>query len=249
MNPATISLIIFAGVFAVGLLAMRLRALLPEHHLTSETKDTVKLTMGLVGTMTALVLGLLVASAKGNYDAQKADVISASARLVAMDRTLSHYGPDAAPARDQIYRVTENILATVWPANPKEAQLAPNAVGNEAYDKIQSLQPTTDDQRTLKNQALNQSIQIGEQRWLLFERSGSSISKMLLGVVICWIAILFVSFGLFAPANSTVVAALMIAALCFSGAIFLILELDHPFDGLIRISSDPLKLALAHLGK
>lgn len=249
MNPLLTSLAVFVGVFTAGMLALRLRSRLPEHHLTSETKDTVKLTMGLVGTMTALVLGLLVASAKGNYDAQKADLISTSAGLLAMDRMLSHYGPEANPVRDQIYRVTENILMTIWPANPKEAQLAPNAVGNEAYEMIQNLNPATDDQRTLKNQAINQSIQIGEQRWLLFERSGSSISKTLLGVVICWIAILFVSFGLFAPANSTVMAALMIAALCFSGAIFLILELDHPFDGLIRISSDPLKLALSHLGK
>ena len=68
-------------------------------------------------------------------------------------------------------------------------------------------------------------------------------------VLVFWLTILFISFGLFAPPNATVIATLFVCALSVSGAIFLILELDQPFEGLIRISSAPLRNALAHLGQ
>jgi hypothetical protein len=93
------------------------------------------------------------------------------------------------------------------------------------------------------------AVDLGQMRWLMFEQSGSSISAPLLAVVVCWLAILFFSFGLFAPPNGTARVALLVAALSVSSAIFLILELDQPFEGLIHISSKPMQTALDHLGK
>jgi hypothetical protein len=117
------------------------------------------------------------------------------------------------------------------------------------YDKIQELAPHTDTQRALQSQAESIAINVGQTRWLLFEQSGSSISTPFLVVVVFWLSILFVSFGLFAPRNGTVIVTLLVSAMAVAGAIFLILELDHPFSGLVQISSAPLRNALAVLGR
>ena len=102
MSSTTISLIVFACVFGGALLGILLHAVLPQHHLSNETKDIVKLGMGLVGTMSALVLGLLVASAKGSYDAQSAELTQMSANIALLDRVLAHYGPETKETRDLV---------------------------------------------------------------------------------------------------------------------------------------------------
>jgi hypothetical protein len=250
MSPYALGAIVFACVFGAALLAMRLRAALPEHHLSGDTKDTVKLAMGLVATMTALVLGLLVASAKGAYDTQKSEVVSMAGKIAVLDRVLAYYGPEAAEARALLRRALEGAIARIWPENrSQEPQLAPNTAGGEAlYDALQKLAPQDDAQRSVKAQALAIALDIGQMRWLLFEQAGTSISAPLLVVVVLWLAILFFSFGLFGPPNATATAALLVAALSVSAAIFLILELDHPFGGLIQISRQPMLNALNHLG-
>jgi len=251
MSSFTVGTIVFACVFGAALLAMRLRAALPQHHLSADTKDTVKLAMGLVATMAALVLGLLVASAKGAYDAQKSAVVQMAGKIAFLDRMLAHYGPDAAEARTMLQRAVEGAIDRIWPENrSQEAQLAPNTANGEAlYDAIQNLAPQNDVQRSLKSQALAIALDVGQMRWLLFEEAGPSISTPLLVIVVFWLAILFFSFGLFGASNSTAVAALLVAALSVSGALFLILELDHPFGGLIRISSEPMRSVLSHLAR
>jgi hypothetical protein len=251
MTSTTTGLCVFACVFGAAAAAMLVRNALPKHHLSAETKDVVKLAMGLVATMAALVLGLLVASAKGSYDTQKAEVVQMAAKVAFLDRTLAHYGPEAAEARAMLRRALEVAITRIWPENKhQEAPSAPTAAGGEVlFDMLQKLAPQTDAQRALKAQALAQASDIGQMRWLLFEQGGSSISAPLLVIVVFWLAILFFSFGLFGPANSTAVAALMVAALSVSGAIFLVLELDQPFSGLIRISSQPMLTALSQLGR
>ena len=251
MNASLLFLVVFGCVFGAGFLAARLRLAMPDHHLSADTKDTVKLAMGLVATMTALVLGLLVASAKGNYDTEKSSVISMSARFVMLDRILAHYGPEAKPSRDLLRQSVEKMIARLWPDKKSEpVQLDPTRSSGEAlYDAMQSLAPRDDSQRLLKSQALGAAVDLGQMRWLMFGQSGSSISGPLLTVVVCWLAVLFFSFGLFAPPNGTARAALLVAALSVSGAIFLILELDQPFEGLIHISSSSMQTALDHLGK
>lgn len=251
MNASLLFFAVFGFVFGAGFLAARLRAAMPEHHLSADTKDTVKLAMGLVATMTALVLGLLVASAKGNYDAEKSSVTAMSAKFVILDRMLAHYGPEAKPSRDLLHQSVEKMIARLWPdIKSGSVQLDPTHSSGEAlYDALQSLAPRDDSQRLLKSQALGVAFDLGQMRWLMFEQSGSSISAPLLTVVVCWLAILFFSFGLFAPPNGTARAALFVAALSVSGAIFLILELDQPFEGLIHISSSSMQTALDHLGK
>ena len=249
MNSLFTGLLVFAGIFCAALLAMRLRAFLPERHQSPETKDTVKVAMALVGTMTALLLGLMVASAKSTYDAQKASVITTAANLVMLDRMLAHYGPEADPSRESLRGAVGRMVTQIWPESPGHAaQLDPNASrADVVFDAIEALVPQNDPQKAVKALSLNSAIALGQTRWLLFEQSGHSIAVPLLGIVIAWLALLFFSFGLFAPANGTAVAALMVSALSVAGAIFLILELDQPFDGLIHIPSAPMHSALAHI--
>lgn len=250
MSPGITSAIIFGIVFGAGLLATWVRNRVPQHHLSAETKDTVKLAMGLVGTMTALILGLLVASAKGSYDSQKNNVSTTAAKLITLDRAFEHYGPEGAKSRVLLKEVVESMMARLWPEQAQKAQLDPDTVaGGKLYEAVQTLSPQNEAQREIKSMAVQQAIALGESRWLLFEQSGSAISVPLLTVVVCWLAILFFSFGLFAPPNNTAIVALMISAVSVSGAIFLILELDRPFEGLIHIPKEPMEMVLVHIGK
>jgi membrane-bound ClpP family serine protease len=225
--------------------------MLPENHLNPETKDAVKVGMGLVATMAALVLGLLVASTKGAYDTQKNEVTQMAAKIVFLDRVLANYGSETAETRDLLRRSVGSAINRMWPDRKisQPAQLDPSATSGEAFfNSIQQLSPQNDAQRSLKSQAVQVTTDVGQMRWLLFEQTESSISLPMLIVLIAWLAIIFVSVGLFAPPNATVIVALMLSALSVAGAIFLILELDMPFDGVIQISSAPMRNALNHLG-
>jgi hypothetical protein len=251
MNYIAIRLIVFACVFGGALFGIFLRGVLPERHLSADSKDTVRLGMGLIGTMTALVLGLLVASAKTFYDTQSSELTEMSAKIVLLDRVLAHYGPETKEVRDLLHGAVARTLDRLWPQDSRQhPQMEPTAAGGEIIlDKIQALSPKNDTQRSLQAQALNMAIDLGKMRWLMFEQGGSFISVPLLATLVFWLAIIFSSFGLFAPRNATAIATLFICALSVSGAIFLILEMYTPFEGLMQISSAPLRSALAHLGK
>jgi len=251
MSAAAISFIAFACVFGGSLLGMFLRVRLPEHHLSTDSKDFVKLGMGLIATMAALVLGLLIASAKSSYDMQRNELTQISASIIVLDRLMSNYGPETTEARDLLRRSVVRTLGQMWPEHRSQAaQLEPGVSADALYDKIYRLSPHNEDQRLLKSQALTITLNLRQTRWLEVEqREGSSIPIAVLAVLIFWLAIIFVSFGLFAPPNSTVLAVLFVCVLSVSGAIFLILELDRPFEGLIRIPSAPLRDALVHLGQ
>jgi hypothetical protein len=248
MGSTIIAAIVFACLFGAGLLGVRVRAILPENHLNPDTKDAVKVGMGLVATMAALVLGLLVASTKGAYDAQKGEVTQMAAKIVFLDRVLANYGSETAESRELLRRSVGSAISYIWPdkKSSQTAQLDPSGSSGEAlFNSIEKLSPQTDVQRSLKSQAAQIATDLGQMRWLLFEQTESSISLPMLIVLIAWLAIIFMSVGLFAPPNATVVIALMLSALSVAGAIFLIL--DMPFDGVIQISSAPMRNALNHL--
>lgn len=262
MSSLAISLIVFACIFAGALMGMAIRRALPEHHLNSESKETMKLGLGLIGTMSALVLGLLVSSAKTSYDTQKDEVTQMSAKLILLDRTLAHYErmskePHKAEevrkskeARQLLRASVASALAQMWPEDGSQhASSNPNADEAEAlYDKIHDLTPENDAQRALQGRAQSIVLDLGETRWMLFEQSGSAIAIPYLIVLVIWLTLIFSGFGLLAPGNATVIATLLLCALSVSCAIFLIQELDRPFDGLIQISSEPLRKTLASLG-
>jgi hypothetical protein len=229
---------------------MILRALLPEHHLGGESRDVVKLGMGLVATMAALVLGLLVASAKSSFDTQKAGLAQLSANAILLDRLLAHYGPEAKDVRQQIRREAEGLLHRIWSDDQGQpGHIEPTTGSEGVVEAVQGLDAKNDAQRSLKAAALKTCTDIALARWQLFTQRGSAIPVPFLVVMVFWLAMIFASFSLFARPNATVVVTLLICALSVSGAILLILELDRPFEGIMQISSFPLRQAVEQMGR
>src|SRR5881398_179345 len=215
MDSTVVGALVFAVLFGAGLLVVRVRAALPEDHLSAETKDAVRIGMGLVATMAALVLGLLVASTKGAYDTQKSEVSQMAAKIVFLDRVLANYGPETAESRELLRGSVGSAIDRMWPdkKSSQTAQLDPSVSSGEAFfNAVQNLSPQNDVQRSLKSQAVQIATDLGQMRWLLFEQTETSISFAMLIVLISWLAIIFMSAGLFAPGNATVIVALMLAA-------------------------------------
>jgi hypothetical protein len=250
MSSLGMSLIAFVLIFGGALVGMILRRALPDHHVRDDSRDVIKLATGLVGTMSALVLGLLVASAKGFYDAQTTEITQISANIVFLDRALNHYGPEAKEAREALRNSAERILDQSWSKNSAgTSRLELTSLGGSVlYDKIEALNPSDDLQRSIKSQALSMTVNIGQMRMLMYEQGTLSISKPLLVIMVFWLTVTFVVWGLLAPPNGTVIAVVLTSALSASGAILLILEMYSPYEGIIRVSDAPLRAALAHLG-
>src|SRR5882724_2399352 len=251
MGSITICSIIFTFIFGGALLGISLRTSLPEHHFSPDSKDAVKGGMGLVATMAALVLGLLVASAKSSYDAQNSELTELSSKVILLDRVLAHYGPESKEARDQLRDSVVRALDQMWSKEHTGlSQMGPSSTRSEVlYDKIQALSPKDEAQRSIRSQAVNIVIGLGQTRWLMYEQGSNTVSAPLLIVLIFWLTALFISFGLFAPRNATVIATLLLSALSVSGAILLILEMYTPYAGLVHLSDGPLRTALAHLSQ
>jgi hypothetical protein len=250
MSSVTTSLSVFACVFGAALFGMRLRRALPDHHLGTETKDTVKVAMGFVATMAALVLGLLVASAKDSYDKQASGVTTMAAKVIYIDRLLANFGPEAKDVRDALRNAVEQVTNQIWPSKSPDSQLDPSKThAEQLIVAIQSLKAETEVQKTLQSQAVSTSLELGQLRWLEYEQANTGASKPMVCILVFWIAVLFGSFGMFAPINSTVITSFLLAALSVAGAIFLIMELRSPFSGLLQIPNTAFLDAIAHLGR
>jgi hypothetical protein len=251
MSSIAISSIVFACVFGGAMIGMFLRRVLPQPHISGDSKDAVKVGMALVATMSALVLSLLISSAKSSYDAQSTEVTALSAKVVMLDRVLARYGPDTMEARDLLRSTLASALDRIWSKDFSGAShFDPQVAGGEfLFDKIQALSPKDDAQRSLQTRALNIAFDLLQTRWLMYEQGVSSIPSLVLITLVFWLTALFMSFGLFAPSNATVVASFLISALAVTGAILIIVEMYSPYAGLIQVSSATLRAALAQMGK
>jgi hypothetical protein len=244
--------VVFACIAGAGLLAMVVGWALPEHHVRSDSKDAVKQGLALIATLAALVLALLVASAKGTYDTQASFVRQLAADVLLLDRVLGLYGSETKDARELLRRAAAATVERLWPGdNARPADLTPGearADFDAFYDKVAGLAPQNDAQRALKARALDITTGLAQTRLRLFTQKDGSIPVPFLVVLVFWLMILMGGCGLLAPRNATVVTVLIVCALSVSCALFLILELDRPFEGVMRIPSAPLREALARLG-
>ena len=246
--------IIFVCVAGGALFGMLLRRILPENHLGAESKEVVRLGMGLLATMAALVLGLLIASAKRQYDAQRDGLDQIASKFILVDAALAQFGPDAASARDLLRHTMVSALDRIWPRDssqtPSLTASDTTAGGMAVYGLVQKLSPQNDTQRRLQSQSLQLLQDLGQTRWLLAAQQESrTVPLPFLVILVFWLAVLFASFGLFSPFNATVVGVLFVCALSVSGAVFLVLELGRPFEGTLQLSSDPMRHALARIGQ
>jgi hypothetical protein len=252
MSAIALSCIALACISAGALLGMFLRNTLAGHHLSGDAKDVVRLGTGLIGTIAALVLGLLIGSAKSSYDTQSTQIKQMTANIILLDRFLEEYGPEAGAVRNLLRRGVVILADRMWRENNSDpAKAAPfeaSAASEAFYLKLQELSPQNDFQRSLQARAIQLSTDIAQARLLLFAQMGNSIPMPFLVVLIFWLTIIFASFSLFAQPNAIVIGSLFIFALSAAGAIYLVLELGQPFEGLMQISSAPLRNALAPLG-
>src|SRR6266849_797459 len=252
MSAIALSCIAFACISGGALIGMFLRNTLSGHHLSTDAKDVVRLGTGLIGTIAALVLGLLIASAKSSYDTQSTQIKQMTANIILLDHFLELYGSETGAVRNLLRRSVVILADRMWrETSPDLAKAAPfeaSAASEAFYLKLQELSPKNDSQRSLQARAIQISTDIAQTRLLLFAQMGNSIPMPFLAVLIFWLTIIFASFSLFAQPNAIVICSLFVFALSAAGAIYLVLELGQPFAGLMQISSAPLRNALAPLG-
>jgi hypothetical protein len=253
VTPIEFSAIVFGCVLAGVLGGMKLASVLPERHLSPESKDAVRIGMGMIATMTALILGLITASAKSLFDADDAGVKRSATDVLTLDRQLARYGAETKEIREQLRSLLEHRLNATWPEDGS-TQVAVDPSDKtrpleEFEDSIRRLTPKTDDQRTFQTRALDTTNDIMQLHWLTSNAMANTTPMPFLVVLLFWLTMLFTSFGLFAPRNATVILVFIVCALSVAASVFLILEMEQPFGGMMKVSSAPLRYALSHIGQ
>jgi hypothetical protein len=247
LNPLIIGLIVFALTLAGAFAGWRIRQRLPTHHLTDETKSLVSVSMAVVATVSALVLGLLISNANNSFSALGGEVTTLSAQILRLDQILRRYGPDTDPARETLRQYAESKTADMFPDDPADVRLG-NASTYELLqqleDSLLALKPGNSRDQWWLGQAMTLAAKIGDTRWLLTQQLGQGMPKAFLALLAFWLTLLFTSFGLFAPRNFTSAATLTLCALAVAGAVGMILELEKGFGGLVHISPQPMQQAV-----
>jgi hypothetical protein len=253
MTPILAGLIVIACTFGGALAGRWLRRALPDEHLGGESRDTIKLGFGLIATMSALVLGLVTASAKTSFDSMDQAVRQASLDILVLDRLLARYGPETTEIRQSLKQTVAERVEIIWPdRSPRHLQVAPGTHQRNVermVDNIEALAPRDDRQRSLKARAADLAERLLQVRWLQASAVLSSIPVLFLVVLLGWITLTFVCYGMLAPPNLTVAAALLLCAVSVGSAVFLILEMDGPFDGFLRVSPAQLLYAIENMGR
>ncbi len=229
---------------------MFLHTTLPVEHLQITTTDVVKLATGLVVTMTGLVLGMLVSSSLTFYNTQYQEIQDVSAKLILTDRILSGYGDETRELRAHLRDVVANGANRVWPEDRTlRTDLKPQNTFEDVYAELQALSPKNEQQRSNRAEALGLMRAIYETRWLMFVGSaGNSFSTPLLVILVSWLTVIFISFGMLAPRNTTLIGTLVVCSMAVSAAIFIIEEMYDPYEGLFRVSANPIRSVLEQIG-
>lgn len=247
-----VSLIVLGCVLGGAALGMVLRGLLPKDRFSDESKDIIKLGTALLSTLTAIVLGLLITSAKNSSDVTTDEVKQIAAKIIQLDRNLRHYGPEAGEVRDLLRRMVTANTDLLWTGGvaPVRSALGRGEAGiEEIQEKLRALAPRNDAQRWLQTRALQLAAEVEQVRWLAIERSERPIPVPFLVVLVLWLVVIFTCFGLLAPRHELIYVVIVACGLSVSGAIFLILELHQPFTGLLRISDAPMRHAIAEMNQ
>lgn len=251
MNTIMASVLVAACIFLGGVGGLYLHRILPKDHLTQETLNAVKLGTGMLSVLASLVLGLLIATAKTSYDQTDQAIRNYAAELALLNETLRDYGGPASVPRDLLRDYTSQFLRLGWPQDGKHPVINDDektrVLLERVREAIRALKPVDKLQSALVDEASDINRNLLRQRWLLIEQQGPNVQRVVLVVLVSWITVIFVSFGLNAPRNATVMVAFLICSMAIGGSIFLILEMDRPMEGVMQISSWPLENVLAHM--
>jgi hypothetical protein len=253
MGPLATAGLVFAICFGAALLGMYLFVRLPDHHVDRASKDSVAVVMALVATMAALVLGLLISSANSSFETQNSNILQVVADVVEMDQALARYGAETMPVREQFRDMVADIHDMTWSKTGIRTQALDPALASKRatalFHELQALQPVNDIQREARDTALQLGRQIAHVRMQIFQRVNGQIPWPFFMVLVFWVAMLFLGFGLFTKMNPTVAIAMLIGAMSVASAVFLIMELNRPYSGLLQISDVPLRNAIGTLAR
>lgn len=242
----------FVLVFAGGLLGLLLNRRLPAEHLSKETQDVVRLGTGMLSVLASLVLGLLIASGKTTFDRSDSDVRQFSGIVIQLGGALRDFGPEAALALSHLRDYTTRTVRYHWTGAEEPTEIEDPVAGNflrQLRDDVIALPEVTSRQTMLRAQAWELFKTMQQSRWRIIEQGHNTFPPMVLWILVAWIACIFLSFGLNAPRNATVIGALLVCSAAIGCAIFLVNQLNEPFEGLIKISGEPMQTALAHISK
>ena len=244
-----VSFIVFALAWTGALFGMWLRRALPLDHLSSDAKDTIRLAIGLLVTMTSLVLGMLVSSAKTYYDGQKNVVAQMASEIIYLDSLLETFGSESKDLRVELRLDLEVAIDRIWPKEDSRlSELKPKDLTRNINEQVEVLVPKNAAEAAAKTQIITTVQGLKKTYWLMFLNSEqTTVSSLLLAVVTSWLVTIFVSFGIFAPPNTTVMITLLICALAVSAAILIIMEMYSPFNGIMRISPVAVRDALSQM--
>jgi hypothetical protein len=264
LKDAALLMAVLLCASGLGLLA---RPLLSERHRSRETAEVMQLVVTMLVTFAALVLGLLITSAKASFDAIDTDMRGYASDLIELQRLLNEYGPETKPMQQALRRYTAAAIATTWTEEPPppgdyypktvqrtltDAEMESSGLGDMLANielRLRGLVPADAMHQRLLGDCLNQFKRVLDQRWKLIEEAHASISLPFYLVLVFWLAIVFGSFGLSAPRNALSYATILLGALAIASAVVVILDLDTPFTGTLVVSSQPMRDALAHLSQ
>jgi hypothetical protein len=246
-------LITLACLCAGILLGSVLRSRLPDHHLRDDSKEAVKTAIGMIATLVALVIGLLVSSAKSSYDQASAGITQVGAKTILLDRALRRYGPEANEIRDRLRHVIASSIERLWPTDrgskPDLAAIEKGTAMEDVQEMIRRLAPHDETHRASQTQALEIINELSQSRWLMIEQAQATLPTVFLVMLVFWLTVLFTGLGLLAPRNLTTASCLFLCALSMTGAILLIMEMNRPFEGAIQASPAALYKAVSVISR
>lgn len=250
VDPTVLGFIAFACIYGAALGGIVLGRVRQETFSRPEVRDVLKSARDVIVGVSALTLGLLVATAKTSFDEKNAQLRTVASRAAMLDRTLYAFGPEANDARKLVRVFVQTAIEKIDRA---EAQGVGAEFGRQGtlledlYSKILQIDAADATKSALKNDAIGIAREINLSRWMIQESVGSSIQTPLYFLLLFWLVCIFLDLGVLAPCRPTSFVALALAALAMTGAIYLALEFDRPYQGLIKVSASPLKLALVQL--
>ncbi|KQV80018.1 DUF4239 domain-containing protein [Rhizobium sp. Root1220] len=248
MNALETGIMVTLLLIGASLIGAGLSRRLPDHHLSVDSKEAIKLATAVVGTLSALAVGFLIASAKTTFDTAQQELKTSAARLVLLDRVMVQYGDETKEARRQLTALVYARLNQTWGGLQETQHSADDDLGIEPVQRtLRALVPHDDAQKLIRDRAIEVSGQIAEAHWLVVEAGNEGLPTAFLVVLVFWLALLFMTFGLLSPRNATVLCIVSVCAVSVGGAIFVINDMAHPYHGIIYVSDEPLRFALGRI--
>ena len=246
MSSTAAFLASFASILIGAAIGMVLKRTLPADRLEGGSKEAIRLGAGFLSTLAALVIGLMIASAKNTYDNQNSNIRQLGTNAVLVDQMLTKYGPEAKAARTLLREIIPSATARIWRENVSGngSTFVISETAERFYNAVEGLKPANAEQTSLKSRIIQLTTDMGRTRLLVFTQGEDAIPLPFFIVLVFWLVAIFASFSLFAEPGPIVTASTLVFALSVSSALFLIVDLSHPFQGLMQISNHHLRMVL-----